>query len=76
MMAKCIECEQRRQKLRDAIFQRKVAEAAGHAVAGLAEMAGVKKKGAAKAAKNKEARSLPDDTARESGDDVLVLGEE
>lgn len=34
----CIKCEERRRKLRDAILAGKIAEAAGHVVAGVKEM--------------------------------------
>lgn len=34
----CVECEERRRKLRDAILRGKMAEAAGHVVAGVREM--------------------------------------
>lgn len=38
----CKECEERRRKLRQAILRGKIAEAAGHAVKGVAEMVGAK----------------------------------
>jgi hypothetical protein len=38
----CRECEERRRKLRDAILRGKLAEAAGHVVEGVKEMAAPK----------------------------------
>lgn len=37
-MAVCKDCEERRRKLRDAIFRAKLGEAAGHVVAGVKEL--------------------------------------
>lgn len=38
----CKECEERRRKLREAILRGKIAEAAGHALKGAAEMVGAR----------------------------------
>lgn len=57
----CVECEERRRKLREAVLRGKIAEAAGHAVAGLREM--VAPKGPASAEPGPLDQSIPDLTA-------------
>lgn len=47
----CKACEERRQKVLDAILEGKIAAAAGHALKGAAEMVGLKPKEEAKPAR-------------------------
>lgn len=55
----CKECEERRRKMKDAIFRAKLGEAMGHAVIGLAEITGMRTKDATNATNELE-RSEPE----------------